>query len=156
MRFFGFNISVRRDSEPAVVKDATQYALAAGLWPDEGGGTGTVKEVVEVNGSIPASPTITPLGSGFSNPVSLAVDGAGNVYVADKGASAVYKLTPGVTGSYTQSTFTSSYKPLAVAVDAAGDVYVQDGTTLSVVEIPVSGPAMFVQPPDCKLVENST
>ena len=32
--------------------------------------------------------------TGFANPVSLAVDPAGNVYVADKGAGAVYKLAP--------------------------------------------------------------
>jgi HK97 family phage portal protein len=35
MRIFGFNISIHREAEPAVVKDATQYALSAGLWPDE-------------------------------------------------------------------------------------------------------------------------
>src|SRR5205809_2644537 len=38
MRLFGFNISVSRES---VKKDATQYALAAGLWPDDNR-TGTV------------------------------------------------------------------------------------------------------------------
>jgi len=35
MRIFGFNISIHRDAEPVVAKDATQYALSAGLWPDE-------------------------------------------------------------------------------------------------------------------------
>src|SRR5215471_20880896 len=35
MRIFGFNISIHREAEPAVAKDATQYALSAGLWPDE-------------------------------------------------------------------------------------------------------------------------
>ena len=41
MRVFGFNISFHRDTQSAVTKDATQYALSAGLWPDEGR-TGTV------------------------------------------------------------------------------------------------------------------
>src|SRR5215471_13497213 len=41
MRMFGFNISIHRDAEPAVAKDATQYALASGLWPDDAR-TGTV------------------------------------------------------------------------------------------------------------------
>ena len=36
MRIFGFNVSIHREAEPAVAKDATQYALSAGLWPDEG------------------------------------------------------------------------------------------------------------------------
>jgi HK97 family phage portal protein len=35
MRIFGFNISLQRDKEPAVEKDATEYALSAGLWPEE-------------------------------------------------------------------------------------------------------------------------
>jgi HK97 family phage portal protein len=35
MRIFGFNISIHREAEPTVAKDATQYALSAGLWPDE-------------------------------------------------------------------------------------------------------------------------
>src|SRR3954447_1049551 len=34
MRLFGFNISINRQSEP-VTKDATEYALASGLWPDD-------------------------------------------------------------------------------------------------------------------------
>ena len=35
MRLFGFNISLHRDTQPVVTKDATEYALSAGLWPDE-------------------------------------------------------------------------------------------------------------------------
>jgi len=35
MKFLGLNISISRDSEPAATKDATQYALTAGLWPDD-------------------------------------------------------------------------------------------------------------------------
>src|SRR3974377_1455067 len=35
MKFFGFNISVSREAQPAVAKDATEYALAAGLWREE-------------------------------------------------------------------------------------------------------------------------
>ena len=35
MKVFGLNISISREQEPAVQKDATEYALAAGLWPDE-------------------------------------------------------------------------------------------------------------------------
>ena len=81
------------------------------------------------------------VGSGFEDPVSLAVDGSGNVYVADKTAGAVYKLAPGVTGSYTQTTLVSGIEPVAVAVDPAGDVYVEDLSSSSVLMKPVSGPA---------------
>jgi HK97 family phage portal protein len=41
MRIFGFNVSIHRESQPAGKKDAGQYALSAGLWPDEAR-TGTV------------------------------------------------------------------------------------------------------------------
>src|SRR5277367_4381920 len=44
-------------------------------------GKSTVKEILAVNGSIPADPTINTLGSGFGPPFSVAVDGSGNVYV---------------------------------------------------------------------------
>ncbi len=87
-------------------------------------------------------PQVT-VATGFTNPVSLAVDLYGNVYVADKGAEAVYKLTPGVVSgipAYVQSTVLSGVVPVAVAVDPAGDLYVQDATSLSVIEVPVSGP----------------
>ena len=41
MRIFGFNISIHRDAEPAAKRDATEYAVSAGLWPSDGR-TGTV------------------------------------------------------------------------------------------------------------------
>ena len=40
-----------------------------------------VKEILAVNGSIPASPTMKVLGSGFNRPFGAAVDGGGNVYL---------------------------------------------------------------------------
>jgi hypothetical protein len=46
--------------------------------------------MVAVNGTIPASnPTINTLGSGFICPVGVAVDGAGNVFVADQSSGLV-------------------------------------------------------------------
>ncbi len=91
-----------------------------------------------------AVPQVT-VGTGFTNPVSLAVDPSGNVYVADKGASAVYKLTPGLVSGvpgYVQTTVSSltGVVPVAVATDPAGNLYVQDAVSLSVIEVPVSGP----------------
>jgi len=86
--------------------------------------------------------TQVTVGTGFTNPVSLAVDPTGNVYVADKGTNLVYKLTPvAANGGYTQTTVTlTGITPVSVAVDAAGNLYVQDSTSLSVIEVPLSGP----------------
>ena len=43
----------------------------------------SVYEIVGVNGSFPANPTILSLGSDFGNPSGVALDGSGNVFVAD-------------------------------------------------------------------------
>lgn len=60
----------------------------------------------------------------LKNPQGLALDAAGNVYVADKGKKKVYKLSPD--GSETLMTLGGLEQPFDVAVDANGDVYVAD------------------------------
>lgn len=35
MKLWGFDISFRRETHPAVKRDATEYALSAGVWPSE-------------------------------------------------------------------------------------------------------------------------
>ena len=52
------------------------------------GGDSAVQEILAVNGSIPANPTIITeagLGIDFVDPTSVTVDGAGDVYVTDAG-----------------------------------------------------------------------
>ena len=84
--------------------------------------------------------TLTSLGSGLYSPQGIAVDGAGNVYIADALNAAVYKETL-ANGTYTQSTIGSGFtKPDGVAVDGAGNVYVADSGTQNVYkEIPLNG-----------------
>ena len=74
----------------------------------------------------------------FNQPNSVAVDSAGNVYVADTGNNTIRQITPsgvvttlaGLVGGLGSADGTGSaaqfYQPSGVAVDSAGNVYVAD------------------------------
>ena len=86
-----------------------------------------------------ASPLV--LGLGFNNPTGVAVDAAGNVFVADRGNNAVKKIP---VGGGSPVTLGSGFNtPYGVAVDAAGNVYVADFGNNAVKEIPVGGGAII-------------
>ena len=58
---------------------------------------GTVKEIVAgtggaASGTVSSTSTVIVIGSGFNKPESLAVDGSGNVFVADRDDSVVTKI----------------------------------------------------------------
>ena len=87
----------------------------------------------------------------FNYPFGLAVDAAGNVYVADNGSSTIRKITSGgtvttfagsggVTGSGDGAASAARFDhPSAVAVDAAGNVYVIDTSNQTVRKINTNG-----------------
>ena len=66
-------------------------------------------------------------GGGFNGIEGVAVDGSGNLYVADSGNNAVKKLSSTCTSSACVTTLGGGFNdPYGVAVDANGNVYVAD------------------------------
>ena len=109
--------------------------------------------VTTLAGSPGVSGTTDGTGSAarFNGPAGVAVDGTGNVYVADSGNDTIRKITasgvvttlagsPGVSGSTdgTGSAARFNY-PQGVAVDGAGNVYVADGSNCTIRKITVGG-----------------
>jgi DNA-binding beta-propeller fold protein YncE len=77
------------------------------------------------SGYVAAAPITALVSSGLNQPAGVAVDGAGNVYIADTGNNAIKKWNA---ASQTVSTLVSSglSAPQSVAVDGGGNVYIAD------------------------------
>jgi YVTN family beta-propeller protein len=93
-------------------------------------GMGDAPQVV-FSGNNPQS----TLGVGFDNPQGLAIDGSGNVFVADYLNDSIKEVL--ATGGYTtvQTVGSGFSLPTAVAVDGAGNVFVADWGNNAVKEI---------------------
>jgi sugar lactone lactonase YvrE len=80
----------------------------------------------------------------FSQPRGLAVDGAGNVYVADTGNFTIRKVTPAgvvttLRGSGAQFGGDLAGGPSSVAVDSAGNVYAADPPSNTIRKVTPAG-----------------
>jgi len=102
---------------------------------------GTVKEVLAVGGSIPASPTVKTLASGFEGPAGVALDAAGdafvleNVYSYSDAPNRLYELTA-ASGYATAVQLTAGLgSATSLAVDGSGDVFVGDPVNNVVKEV---------------------
>ena len=87
-------------------------------------------------GVITVAGAVSQLGAGFSSPAGVAVDAAGNVFVADTVNNAVKKISPAGTVSSLVSGFS---EPRGVAVDAARSVFVADYGNSAVKKISPDG-----------------
>jgi len=74
---------------------------------------------------VSASALTTLVPSELTNPTSVAVDGAGNVYIADRGDNAI-KEWNATTQMLTTLVSTGLTSPQGIAVDTAGNVYIAD------------------------------
>jgi sugar lactone lactonase YvrE len=82
---------------------------------------------------VPANPLTTLVSSGLANPYGVAVDGAGDVFIADFNNNAV-KEWHAATGTISTLVSTGLNDPVGVAVDGAGDVFIADFNTDAVEE----------------------
>jgi beta-lactam-binding protein with PASTA domain/sugar lactone lactonase YvrE len=83
------------------------------------------------------SGTQTTVSSQLSGPAGVAVDGAGNVFIADPGNQRVVEVSPG--GVQTVVPATGLTQPQSVAVDGSGDLFISDYANNAVVEITSGG-----------------
>jgi large repetitive protein len=94
-----------------------------------------VKEILAAGGYS----TVNTLGSGFNQPTSVAVDGTGNVFVADSSNNAVKEILA-VGGYATVNTLGSGFSvPEGIAVDGSGNVFIADCGNNAVKEIMTQG-----------------
>ncbi len=82
----------------------------------------------------------------FTNPEGVAVDGSGNVYVADTSTQIVYKLSKSGSGfgTFTQANYSSGtaiVNPLGLAFDNSGNLFVANGGNGTVAKVDTNGNA---------------
>ena len=98
----------------------------------------------------PANQSSLTGGPGFSfgEPASVAIDGAGNLFVADFGNDAVYEMLA-ASGYTTINTLGGGFAfggPAGVALDGAGNLFVADFYKAAVYELPAAGGYTTVNP----------
>jgi len=121
------SITINRPPLPTVSYTSPQvYVTGTAITPLAPASTGVTAAGYSIN---PVN-----MGSGFSTPLGVAVDAAGNVYVADAGNGTVTEIPLGLSTLVNLGSGFST--PSGIAVDGAANVYVADNTNNTITEIP--------------------
>jgi hypothetical protein len=137
---FTMKTPIASGSVYAITVGSQPYGLTLACSVSSGGGTvsGNVTSIAVSCRN--ATPTQKAIAGYFANPLSVAVDASGNVFVADNGNNSIREI-PYNSGSYGAAiTVGSGFNfPYAVATDANGNVFVADAGHGAIKEIPYSG-----------------
>jgi uncharacterized protein (TIGR03437 family) len=116
-------------------------------------GSGLIRKVTASTGAITtvvgsSAPTLGLL----QHPTAIALDAAGNMYIADSSASKIFKFTAstgklstfagtnfGFSGDGNQAAFAQLGDPQGVAIDAAGNVYIADSVNNRIRKVATNG-----------------
>jgi hypothetical protein len=78
----------------------------------------------------------TTVGGGFSEPTGVAIDNAGNVFVADEILNAVFKVTP---AGVLTTAVSGLAGPFGLAIDFAGNLYISEPSAATVYKVTPAG-----------------
>jgi hypothetical protein len=106
----------------------------------QGSVSGASTSLTAIGGSVTQN-QLRPLISGLSGPNGVAVDGSGNVYVANSNANTVLMYNP-TTQLVTTLNIPGLNCPLGVAVDTLGNLYVVNYNTWNVLKYVISSQAV--------------
>ncbi len=101
--------------------------------------------------SQPVISTFVPASAGLSEPIGLAFDTSGNLYVANLGNNTISKVTPGGTVSTFVPASAGLSGPLSLAFDASGNLYVGNDDTGTINEVTPSGAVSTFVPASARL-----
>jgi sugar lactone lactonase YvrE len=158
--YFGANVVVADTGNLDLEEIAAQGGYTGSfVILDQGSGIGQLEDLVTdannnlfvtdaSNGSVREVPwdsdfyssAVKTVASGFAFPAGLALDQAGDVFVADTDVNAVYEIPAGKPGTTIQLVENTFIEPWGVAVDAAGNVFVADVGDNIIREILAAGP----------------
>lgn len=120
----------------AVGSDTVSVALGSGTLAGSGLGAQAVSSFGTLalgNAGGQGNADGTGSAASFNLPSAVALDGSGNLYVADTANNAIREVTPA--GVVTTLAFTGLNNPAGVAVDTTGNVFVTDTGNHKVVEL---------------------